>query len=185
MKNSKSVFALSVAGVTLASAIGIASPAGAFNFVYDKVTYDVTTHTGSFNDLKSTLTAPNNALWGNPSLAEGLAGVVKGDLGYQPSPYDGQSVIGPYFAYNNYDYAPTNYFVVDAYNVRFNYYFGNGYISVPEGLPPGDTLVGQTLPNITYATATAVPEPLTMLGAITAAGFGVAFKRKQNSKQEE
>ena len=32
MKKSKSVFALSVAGATLASAIGIASPAGAFNF---------------------------------------------------------------------------------------------------------------------------------------------------------
>ena len=111
--------------------------------------------------------------------------MVKGDLGYQPSPYDGQSVIGPYFAYNNYDDAPTNYFVVDAYNVRFNYYFGNGYISVPEGLPPTSTLVGQTLPNITFATATAVPEPLTILGSITAAGFGIAFKRKKNRNKEE
>ncbi len=121
MKKSKSVFALSVAGATLASAIGIASPAGAFNFVYDNVTYDVTTHTGSFTDLKSTLTSSNNALWGNPNLAEGLAGVVKGDLGYQPSPYDGQSVIGPYFAYNSYNNTPpTDYFVVDAYIVSFN-----------------------------------------------------------------
>jgi hypothetical protein len=123
-------------------------------------------------------------LWGNPSLAEGLAGVVKGDLGYQPSPYDEQSVMGPYFAYNNYDYAPTNYFVVDAYNVRFNYYFGNGYISVPEGLPPTSTLVGQTLPNITFATATAVPEPLTILGSITATGFVAAFNRIRNKKEE-
>ena len=75
MKKSKSVFALSVAGATLASAIGIASPAGAVNFTYNNATYDVTTHTGSFNDLQSTLTSSNNALWGNPSLAEGLAGV--------------------------------------------------------------------------------------------------------------
>ena len=31
----------------------------------------------------------------------------------------------------------------------------------------------------------AVPEPLTILGSITAAGFGVAFKRKKNSTKEE
>ena len=31
----------------------------------------------------------------------------------------------------------------------------------------------------------AVPEPLTILGSITAAGFGVAFKRKKNSNKEE
>ena len=30
-----------------------------------------------------------------------------------------------------------------------------------------------------------VPEPLTILGSITAAGFGVAFKRKKNSTKEE
>ena len=94
MKKSKSVFALSVAGATLASAIGIASPAGAFNFVYDNVTYDVNTYTGSFNDLKSTLTSPNNALWGNGNLSYGLAWVVKGDFGYPNRVYG-----GPYFAY--------------------------------------------------------------------------------------
>jgi hypothetical protein len=31
----------------------------------------------------------------------------------------------------------------------------------------------------------AVPEPLTTIGSITAAGFGVAFKRKNNSKKEQ
>jgi len=36
-----------------------------------------------------------------------------------------------------------------------------------------------------FAVATsAVPEPLTILGSITAAGFGVAFKRKKNSNKE-
>ena len=30
-----------------------------------------------------------------------------------------------------------------------------------------------------------LPEPLTILGSITAAGFGVAFKRKKNSTKEE
>jgi hypothetical protein len=35
MKKSKSVFALSVAGATLAGAIGSASPASAFNLVYN------------------------------------------------------------------------------------------------------------------------------------------------------
>jgi hypothetical protein len=31
----------------------------------------------------------------------------------------------------------------------------------------------------------AVPEPLTIIGAITAAGFGVVFKRKKNSNKEK
>ncbi len=35
------------------------------------------------------------------------------------------------------------------------------------------------------APTSAVPEPLTILGSITAAGFGVAFKRKKNSTKEE
>ena len=34
-------------------------------------------------------------------------------------------------------------------------------------------------------TASAVPEPLTILGAITAAGFGVGFKRKLAKNQQE
>jgi hypothetical protein len=73
----KLYFGLVVVVVSLASAINPASPAGAFNFVYSNVTYDVMIHTGSFNDLQTTLTSSNNALWGNASLSEGLGAYEK------------------------------------------------------------------------------------------------------------
>jgi len=174
MKKSKSVFGLSVAGATLASAIGFASPAGAFNFTYNNATYDVTTHTGSFNDLKSTLTAPNNALWGNASLSEGLAGVVMGSLGYPYPLVRG----GPLFAYDDigilagiYDYPIKSYVWIDDPNVGFT-----GVVS--------DAHARDSSWVYAKATATAVPEPLTILGSITATGFLAAFNRIKNKKEE-
>ena len=168
MKKSKSVFALSVAGVTLASAIGFAGPAGAFNFTYNNATYDVNTYTGSFNDLQSTLTSSNNALWGNQSLAQGLAEVVKGDLGY-PNTFGPSLEFGPYFAFaSNLPGGIPNY--VDGYPFR-----KSGAV-VGQSTPPDFTL--------TYATATAVPEPLTILGSITATSFLAAFNRIKNKKKE-
>ena len=173
MKKSKSVFALSVAGATWASAIGFASPAGAFNFSYNNVTYDVNTHTGSFADLQTTLTASNNALWGNPNLAEGLAGVVKGDLGY-PNDSDFSTFPrsrGPYFAYDRYDGTFTGGYV----GTYVSEAMAGGYV-FQNLLPQSNT--------VTYATATAVPEPLTILGSITATGFLAAFNRIRNKKEE-
>lgn len=76
------------------------------------------------------------------------------------------------FAYDTHDYAPTNYFVVEAlmtYAPDFN---------------PTASFIGQSIPNITHATATAVPEPLTILGSITATGFLAAFNRIRNKKEE-
>ena len=179
MKKSKSVFALSFAGVTLASAIGIASPAGAFNFTYNNATYDVNTYTGSFNDLQSTLTAPNNALWGNPSLAVGLAEVVKGDLGY-PNSFDIGSrylEFGPYFAYE--------LSLVNIPGGTSNYTYGATFCNNCSGL--GGTVLTPSAPadlTQTFATATAVPEPLTILGSITATSFLAAFNRIKNKKKE-
>ena len=162
----KSVFALSVAGATLASAIGIAPSAGAFNFTYNNATYDVNTYTGSFNDLRSTLTASNNALWGSPSLAYDLAGVVKGDLGY-PNLYG-----GPYFVYG-FPLFSGNPNVVESF-----YYFNfSGPVTYFTSSDTDDA-------TATYATATAVPEPLTILGSITATGFLAAFNRIKNKKEE-
>ena len=166
MKKSKSVFALSVAGATLASAIGFAPPAGAFNFTYNNVTYDVNTYTGSFNDLQSTLTAPNNALWGNDNLAYGLAGIVKGDFGYPNRVYG-----GPYFVFGLAFNGNPN--VVDS----FYYFNDSGPVTYFTASDKDDA-------TATYATATAVPEPLTILGSITATGFLAAFNRIKNKKAE-
>ena len=97
----KSVFGLAIAGATLAGAMSSAGPAHAINYVYNNVTYDVTTLTGTFNDLQATLTASNNALWGNSSLSSSLVDVVKGDLGF-PNDIAGDFTRfrGSYFAYD-------------------------------------------------------------------------------------
>jgi hypothetical protein len=204
----KPYFDLVVAVATLASAIGSALPACAVNFVYGNVTYDVTTHTGLlFNDLTAIITSPDNVLWGtngygNEDLAKGLAGVVKGDLGY-PNVINGHDPdynsidikVGPYFAYgihylmfypttiSSSSYASTPTYYNGQYGQLLDYvdisYCGMGSNCSISNLIPTDE---------TYATATvvpdAVPEPLTILGSITAAGFGVAFKRKKNDKAE-
>ena len=175
MKKSKSVFALSVAGATLASAIGFASPAGAFNFTYDNATYDVNTYTGSFNDLQSTLTAPNNALWGKDfTFAVGLAEVVKGDLGYPNSFNFGNNYLefGPYFAYELLPGGTSNHISGATF---CNNCSGGAAALTP--ISPADL-------TQTFATATAVPEPLTILGSITATGFLAAFNRIKNKKKE-
>ncbi len=99
----KSVFGLVLAGATLAGAICSASPAGAINVVYDGNTYDVTTLTGSFDNLSGILKATDNVLWGNGNLSKGLAGVVQSSLGLPNNETAGCSYIGyhcgPNFAY--------------------------------------------------------------------------------------
>jgi hypothetical protein len=97
----KSVFGLAVAGATLAGAIGSAGPASAVNYVYDDVTYDVTTYTGTWNDLSAILTGPDNVLWQtqSPALAAGLAGVVKDSEGMFSSNQQGWISNGPLFAH--------------------------------------------------------------------------------------
>jgi hypothetical protein len=180
----KSIFGLVVVGATLASAIGSALPAGAVNYVYNNVTYDVTTHAGSFNDLQATLTALDNALWGNASLSEGLAGVVMGSLGYPNGFNDAAGstyieYIGPYFAYNSYDDAPANYFVVDLYHYAF-------YPNASSYSGTRSTLIGQSDATSTYAKATAVPWDIsgsaTILGSITGIGLGVVLRQLKNRK---
>ena len=89
---------LAVAGATLASAIGSASPAGAINYVYNGNTYEVNTYTDTFTNLQSILTATDNAVWGNSTLALGLANVVGSSEGY---PNGNVLLFGPLFCPSN------------------------------------------------------------------------------------
>ena len=174
MKKSKSVFALSFAGATLASAISFASPAGAINFTYNNATYDVTTYTGSFNDLQSTLTSSNNALWGKDfTFAVGLAEVIKGDLGYPNSFNFGTTYLefGPYFAYGK----------SSSFDI-----FGATFCNNCSGGAGAFTPVVSGDLTQTYATATAVPWELsgsaTIFGSITGIGLGLTLRRFKNRK---
>jgi hypothetical protein len=127
---------LAVAGATLAGAISSVSPADAVVYKDPGVggkSYNVTTLTGTFNDLSVQLTAANNALWHDQGLANRLADVVGGNEGIWNESY------GPFFAYND-----------DAVSTVYAYAY-----SINSG---GIWTVGSRVDqNITYATATAVP----------------------------
>ena len=132
---------LAVAGATLASAIGSASTAGAINYVYNGNIYDVTTLTGTFDDLATQLTATHNALWGDYFLSIGLADVVGTSEGLPNGGY------GPLFAYNN-----TIQGIVQSVSVTTQLNGGSGIL---ENVL---TATGYSSSNsYIYATATAVP----------------------------
>lgn len=192
MKKSKSVFALSVAGATFASAIGFASPAGAVNYVYNNVTYDVTNIRGSFNSLKPILTAADNVLWANasPSFALELAktvGFLGGGNGNFCFGVDNATCsYGPLYAY---DYRPsdlnepgdTRVFVMSAFEI---WYGGGGFGYTPQDVEREDILYAK-------ATVVAVPWELsgsaTIFGSITGIALGIGLKRLKGkiSKKEE
>ena len=48
----------------------------------------------------------------------------------------------------------------------------------------GSIAIGASTSTMTPGGGEAVPEPLTILGALTAAGFGVAFKRRANRTED-
>ena len=163
----KSMLGLCVAGASLASSAVVfsANPAQAAIFNVGGTDYDITTVTGTYDDNAAVIQA--SPWWGNSSLAENLASTVSGTLGF-PN-YD-EGTGGPFFAYEGGS---------NGIYSRYNYYM----------LPGSSSFVATSQDYArTYAvssTASAVPEPLTILGSITAAGFGVAFKRKKNSVEKE
>ena len=72
------------------------------------------------------------------------------------------------------------------YNVLNNVSVSNGTLTLTSTSTSGNRgLSGLQLVQ-TSSTSAAVPEPLTILGAVTAAGFGAGFKRKlAKSKKDE
>ena len=99
--------------------------------------------------------------WDDSALAESAASVVGNSI-LLPN---GVGVSGPLFAAA----AQTSALGVGGYVWESGTY-------LVEGANPSA--------SYTYSVGSAaVPEPLTILGSITAAGFGVAFKRKKNSKK--
>ena len=149
----------------MASVAFVANPAEAAIFTVGGTNYDVTTVTGSYNSLKSQLEA--TPWWGNSTLAADLATAATSAGSWN----NDNGGMGAFFAFNTF---------WDAYTANAE---GGGALGAD--FANSNYLVQMENADIVYAAPAAVPEPLTILGSITAAGFGVAFKRKKNSNKEE
>ena len=208
MKKSKSVFALSVASVTLASAIGLASPAGAEVYKFAGKSYDVTVRQGTFFELQSVLTSTENQLWGDSLLAENLSIAVGSRFGFpNPGNLPGYTYTvplnyyGPIFAYRDFPGikisvgGPGSGGPSSSPPIVRGWWLRQDYLTLKEVSIANIPNYENSFLGLTWATAVlvsepfvpsaSVPEPLTILGSITAAGFGIAFKRKKNRNKEE
>jgi hypothetical protein len=139
-----------------------AKPAQAATFTVDGTAYDVTVIGQSDTLLAQLETTP---WWGNEPLAVSLASKIGVALGTDGITW-GYGQVGPLFAHQR---------------------FTGVFFNVSHGRIEADGFLGWTRFAVggLQSSAAAVPEPLTILGSITAAGFGVAFKRKKNSIKEE
>ncbi|MDB9485067.1 hypothetical protein PN480_09040 [Dolichospermum circinale CS-1225] len=184
---------IAIAGATLAGTIASASPAGAVVFTYNGLKYDVTTHSFNGNDAFSgtnALNSPLNALWGNQSLANGLASVVGCQLGgcyVNPTEINGNNWAGAYFAYATQDtnvYASPNT-ILSLASIKPNHSDALPYIGEVQH---SYNINNWNNPNRTFARAVAVPVPWdisgsgTILGSMTGIGLGVGLKRLKGKK---
>lgn len=186
---------IAIAGATLAGTmIASASPAGAVVFTYNGLKYDVTTHSFNGNDAffgTNALNSPLNALWGNKSLANGLASVVGCQLGgcyvNTTAEKDGHKWAGAYFAYaTQTEHVPgkTNT-ILSLASIQPNNSTQLPYIGEVQH---SYNIYNWNNPNRWFATAVAVPVPWdisgsgTILGSITGIGLGVGLKRLKSKK---
>ncbi|MBS9390155.1 MAG: hypothetical protein HEQ33_15195 [Dolichospermum sp. WA123] len=184
---------IAIAGATLAGMIASASPAGAVVFTYNGSKYDVTTHSFNGNDAFSgtnALNSPLNALWGNKSLANGLASVVRCQLGgcyVNRTGINGNDRAGAYFAYaTQTEHVPgkTNS-ILSLASIQPNNSTQSPYIGEVQH---SYNIYHWNNPNRWFATAVAVPVPWdisgsgTILGSITGIGLGVGLKRLKSKK---
>jgi hypothetical protein len=185
---------IAIAGATLAGTmIASASPAGAVVFTYNGLKYDVTTHSFNGNDAffgTNALNSPLNALWGNKSLANGLASVVgcpSSGCYVNPTGINGNNWAGAYFAYaTQTEHVPgkTNS-ILSLASIQPNNSTQLPYIGEVQH---SYNIYNWNNPNRWFATAVAVPVPWdisgsgTILGSITGIGLGVGLKRLKSKK---
>ena len=178
----KNLLGLCVAGATLASSAVVfsANPAQAASLTYN----------WSYNGLANTsgtLVVDNTT-----GLLSSIAGTV-GGVSIVGLVSDGWS---QNIFFGGGDYAGISFSFQNAQGGKWDLGQYQNILGDGVGFEIVTTLKGQNMGSykgtLTYAEVpadpadpAAVPEPLTILGSITAAGFGVAFKRKKNSNKEE
>ena len=185
---------IAIAGATLAGTIASASPAGAVVFTYNGLKYDVTKHSFNGNEAFSgtnALNSPLNALWGNQSLANGLASVVGCQLGgcgvNTTAEKDGHKSAGAYFAYAiQSEHVPGKTNTI----LSFASIQPNNSTQLPSigEVEHEYNKYNWVNPNRLFATSVAVAVPWdisgsgTILGSITGIGLGVGLKRLKSKK---
>jgi hypothetical protein len=128
-------------------------------------------------NLDSTNDDANNGLeleqqpwWGNSSLVEDLAG----NVGLF------SSISTPLFVSSDENGQTSQIWTLDFESTDLVPNQGVTYLILS-----GDAASLLNTRILELAAPSAVPEPLTIIGSITAAGFGVAFKRKNNNNKEK
>ena len=191
MKRKSVSLVVAVAGANFASVIA-SMPASAYSVKVNGATWDLTTYT-TFGSCSPEYCFYSQPWWGDESLAIEFAAAVSYNMG-GPNPLilplggTLHESMGPLFVY---DYDQDRDFgggIIGA-DVSAAYIFEKNVVESGIGTW-GGYIAGPYVLEYTYAKAdllsmSAVPEPLTILGSITAAAFGVAFKRKKNSNKEE
>ena len=125
--------------------------------------YNITTTTGTYGDLQTTL--ESQPWWGSSELAEEGAGDLGASLGFPNG-------LGPYFAYERTATSTRGWSFDDEDNAAI----GIGVFD------PGGFSATRTW-AITEAVAS-VPEPASLLGLAAVAGIGLATRRKLAQQQE-
>ena len=163
----KFALGLAVAVATLASVVITTAPAVAAVLVtVGGQHYDVDVlPAGSFTSNQSLL--QSQPWWGNEQLASYFAIEVNTSLGV---PNLLGFPVGPYFAWSS----NLGEVARVGFSPFFDAIFGDGILST----------LGSVEEISSFAVATVVPEPLTIIGSITAAGFGVAFKKRKKDSNK-
>jgi hypothetical protein len=162
-------------GTLTASVMFAAKPAESAIFNVGGTNYNITTVTGSYDYFSSKITT--TPWWGNSTLAINVATTIGRSFGYPNN-----NLVAPLVAHTRQLWFDGNSYVP---LIFASYYDVWGRTEPSYILNTAEYLTWAVVDESpASASASAVPESLTILGSITAAGFGVAFKRKKNSSKK-
>jgi len=168
-------FGLALTASVAASLFSFPQAARALNVVVGGTTYDIQLYTGSYNSNPSFFETPSNGgrmdWWGNPALADALAGQLANGL--SPTYTDGDPVEGPLFA--------TSF---DGFSLGAEVsasYFDLSTLGITD-VVTSDSF--DRTASFTYAVTksnTSVPAPLPFLGL--AGGFAASRRLRRRARQ--